>query len=185
MSTIADRFDQPGFAMLQHLEDLLVKAAVGEDTAEDFAAVTAFYKDDFDPVLLQTQLALLSAQFSDSSTDVKSFKEVQEFICKFTSSEQGVFPQVVKVLKLILVNPATNAVSERSFSAMRRVKTNLRSKIMGQRWLNAVVLLHVQKEKTDRLSLVDIANEFVNTISSEYRRMLFGMFTPADVASAQ
>ena len=33
--------------------------------------------------------------------------------------------EVIKLLKLLLVMPATNAVSERSFSSLKRIKTYL------------------------------------------------------------
>ena len=36
---------------------------------------------------------------------------------------------VIKLVKLILVMPATNTVSERSFSSLKRIKTYLRSTI--------------------------------------------------------
>ena len=44
----------------------------------------------------------------------------------------------------MLVMPATNAVSERSFSALKRVKTYLRSNT-GEVRLNHLMLLHVHK----------------------------------------
>ena len=56
--------------------------------------------------------------------------------------------------------PATNAVSERSFSAMRRFFTYLRTN-MGPNRLNNTMVLHVHKERLDQLSLIDIANDFV------------------------
>ena len=85
--------------------------------------------------------------------------------------ERVIFSEVLKVLRLILVNPATNAISERSFSAMCRLKTYLRS-TMGQTRLNAVMLLHVHKEKTDLLSIIDLANTFAS--SNEDRKSVFG-----------
>ena len=56
--------------------------------------------------------------------------------------------------------PATNAVSERSFSALKRVKTYLRS-TTGDSRLNYLMLLHVHKDRTDTLNLVAVANDFV------------------------
>ena len=56
--------------------------------------------------------------------------------------------------------PATNATSERSFSALRRVKTWLRSTTSQVR-LNWCMLLHVHKNRTDSLPLSTIANEFI------------------------
>ena len=95
----------------------------------------------------------------------------------FKEAELTVYYEVVTLLKLILVNPATNATSQRTFSAMRRIKIYLRS-TMGQARLNGLMMLHVYKEKTDRLSLVDTANSFVN---SEYRKSVFGTFTTNDM----
>jgi len=60
--------------------------------------------------------------------------------------------EVVKLLTLILVMPATNAVSEHSASALRRVKTYLCS-TMHQDRLNHLMILHVHKEETDNLKL--------------------------------
>ena len=65
------------------------------------------------------------------------------------------FSEIVTLINLILVNPATNAISERSFSAMKRVKAYLRS-TMSQKRFNALVVLHVHKQKNDELNLLDI-----------------------------
>jgi len=60
-----------------------------------------------------------------------------------------------------LVNPATSAAGERSFSTARRLKTWLRS-TMTQERLSNLTILKSHKERTDRLSLLDIANEFTD-----------------------
>ena len=67
--------------------------------------------------------------------------------------------EVCSLVSHISVMPATNAVSERSFSSLRRVKNYLRSTIT-ENHLNSVMLLHIHKEKTDSLSLIDVANDF-------------------------
>ena len=76
-----------------------------------------------------------------------------------------------------MVTPATNAISERSFSAMRRLKTYLRS-TMEQKRLNAVMMLHIHKEKTDQPSAVELANMFVST---KHRMSVFGTFSDKDL----
>ena len=62
------------------------------------------------------------------------------------------YSEVIKLLKLILVMPATNAISERSSSALKRVKTYLRTTMTQQR-PNHLMLLHVHKDKTDNIDL--------------------------------
>ena len=76
--------------------------------------------------------------------------------------------------------PATNAVSERSSSALKRVKTYLRSTTSNNR-LNHLMVLHVHKERVDGLGLVIIANEFVG--DSDTRKFNFGKFSRLDIRS--
>ena len=76
-------------------------------------------------------------------------------------------------IALVLVMPATNAVSERSFSCLRRLKSYLRA-TMSQSRLNNVMVLHVHTNLTDKLSLVDIGNNFIS--GSSHRESLFGKF---------
>ena len=61
---------------------------------------------------------------------------------------------------------AISAVSERSFSALKRVKTYLRS-TTGDSRLNNLMMLHVHKDRTDALTLVDVANDFVGRKKNE------------------
>ena len=77
---------------------------------------------------------------------------------------------------MLLVMPATNAVSERSFSALKRVKTYLRS-TMTQGRLNSILLLHVHHKKTDKIDLREAANKFVGR--SKDRADIFGKFSEA------
>jgi len=71
--------------------------------------------------------------------------------------------------------PATNAVSERSFSTMRRIKVYLRSTMrLHQDRLNHLMTLHIYQDKLDSLDLVFVANDFVSL--NEHRRTFFGTF---------
>ena len=74
--------------------------------------------------------------------------------------------------------PATNAVSERSFSAMRRLLTHLKSSMSKNR-LNNSMVLHMHKEHLDTMSLIDIANDFVK--DSDHRMHVFGQFHQSDM----
>ena len=57
--------------------------------------------------------------------------------------------------------PATNATSGRTFSSLRRVKTYLHS-TMTQLRANHVLILSAHSDKTDVLSLIYVANDFVS-----------------------
>jgi hypothetical protein len=85
--------------------------------------------------------------------------------------------QVASVVKLVFVMPATDAVSERPFSALKRVKSHLRTTTSENR-LNSLLLLHVHKDRTDNLDLIAVANQFA---ALTHRSDVFGgKFTPVD-----
>lgn len=100
-------------------------------------------------------------------------KSIISYLQSLSPAECQFYNAVVVVAKLILVMPATNAVSERSFSTLRRIKTWLRS-TMHQTRLNLCMTLHVHSEETDKLDLVAVANDFVGRNSS--RQSIFGKF---------
>ena len=130
--------------------------------------VVTFYGTDFSHIdRLETQLTLLHTNIN-SPTDLLS---VFSYLKTLSSAEKTFYTEVIKVAKLILVMPATNATSESSFSALRRLKTWLRSTTTQSR-LNWCMLLHIHKEKTDALQITSVANEFVSRNESRVR--LFG-----------
>ena len=90
--------------------------------------------------------------------------------------------QVVKLAKLIIINPATNAASERTFSALRRIKTYLRTTMTEARF-NHLMLLYVHKDKTSALCMVEIANDVVR--ESKYRLCIFRKIFSSDLANVQ
>lgn len=124
--------------------------------------VTNFYKDDFNEASLKVQLKLFTSGYSQAEKSSQpSLCEVVEYMKSLSPAMQSGISEVVKLLKLILVMPAMNAVSERSASALRRVKTYLRT-TMHQDRLNHLMVLHVHKDKTDNLPLDRCVNEFIS-----------------------
>ena len=63
-------------------------------------------------------------------------------------------------MKLILVMPTTNASSERSYSALRRIKQRLGPTMTQKRMNNLMLIVSVYKEDADNLNLLDVANDF-------------------------
>ena len=148
----------------------MLKAVKKENFIEELKAVLEVYGTDLNASDLKLQLEILSTNIADSVTDVV---DIKNYLQQLSPAEKALLSQVILVMKLIFVMPATNASSERSFSAMRRVKSYLRS-TMTQERLNHLMILHVHKELTDGLILTNIANEFVS--KSERRLQVFGKF---------
>ena len=173
MSSFKARFHQPGYKMYSNFEALLVKAAKKEKYDEEFQFVIEFYKDDFDHNQLNMQLGILSSNIPcESAQDLHS---VIKYLYTRTFSCSKII--IGTLASLILIMPATNGVSECSFSALRRLKSYLRA-TMTQTRLNNVLVLHVHKNLTDQLCLIEVGNEFVK--GSSPREALFGTFLPTD-----
>ncbi len=171
VKTIKSRFNQPGYKIYRGLEDLLVKAANGNNYSDELEYVTSVYGSDINGCNLDMQLKTLGNTIS--IPEVLTIHAIVKHLTKLSTAEKTLLDQVVLVAKLLLVMPATNATSERSFSAMRRLKTYLRS-TMGQERLNNLMILHVHKNVTDNLDLLDVAKNFVSV--NESRLAQFGKF---------
>ena len=104
-----------------------------------------FY-DDFDELSLAAQLTILHGAVSNRV-------------------QKQLFDQLWRLTKLLLVVPATSATAERSFSALRRVKTYLRATI-SQTPLNSALILHCHQDRADSLNIVNIAQDFVCAFDS-------------------
>ena len=171
---IKQRFDQPWYNVMKNSEGLLAKAANGKAVDQELAAFEKIYPGVFDSNALTVQLKYVQAQLGECSGDnLFSWRNVLDMVKQLTNAQKPIDRlRIVRILKLLLLIPATNAVSERSASALRHTKTYLRS-TMAQPRLNHCMLLHVYKEDTSCFPLTEVANQFV---SNENRERMFGKF---------
>ena len=79
--------------------------------------------------------------------------EIIDFYKSLTPAQQLLLSEVCKLFKLLLVMPATNATSERSFSPLCRIKSYLHS-TMNQERLNHLMILHIHREHTNKFKLL-------------------------------
>ena len=158
------------------LEDLLLKAANGEDYKEKFQSVkSSCYRDDINFDQLQWQLPLLVdvvRQALSSVSKVTSVCTISDAM-NAQSVYKSMLSEIHNLLRLYLTVPITSATSETSFSALRRVLSYLRSSMLEQR-LNNCILLHIHKELTDSCNMEEIAKDFI-AVNSE-RINYFGTF---------
>ena len=66
---------------------------------------------------------------------------------------------IIKLIVLVLVLPITSASGERAFSAMKIIKTRLRSK-MSQDFLQSLMLVGIEKELADSISNNQIIDRY-------------------------
>lgn len=173
-----NRFNQPGYRVYRHLQDLLMKAACQQEYEAEYQFVSNFYGEDFSPHLLKTQLETFGVMFQQDLECTPTLRDIFTHLRNLSQAEKEMLSEIITLTKLVLVLPATNAISERSFSALWRVKTYLRS-TMNQNRLNHLMVLHVHKTLTDSLNLIEVANEFVT--GSDHRLTMFGKFGPSEI----
>lgn len=85
------------------------------------------------------------------------------------SSLRLAFPSLIKLLQIALSIVVSTAHCERSFSALKRIKTYLRSTMTEQRLVDLAVL-SIEKELSKQISLDEVVNEFAS--KDKNRRIL-------------
>ena len=170
INSIENLVDQEDFRTYVNLEHLLLKAAKGDVFIQEYNDAMAIYGSDFDENRFQVQLEALQEYCTnlDGNIDIRSVTDTL-----WNLTVQSRLGEVFKLSKLILVLPATNATSERTFSLLKLIKSYLRS-TMKQSRLNRLMILSACKNKLDELDLTKIASDFINKNGA--RKHIFGKF---------
>jgi hypothetical protein len=100
VNCIQARFEQLGYAVYRDLEQLLVKASLGEDISSELQEVCSFYKDDFQKELLQAQLETFST--CTKSLLVVTLSRHLRYLISKTTSLPLVQPSNLCCLKYVL-----------------------------------------------------------------------------------
>ena len=176
---LADRFENQHIPSVLAIEHTLLKATNGEDYQNELGVLReSCYKNDIDWSDLGRHIPLLQDVIKKGTPFVKKVTSI-DTICEAMNSNnifKEMLPSVHQLLRLYLTVPLTSATSERSFSALQRFLTDLRSS-MTERRLNHCLLLHIHKELTDSLDLILVAKEFVDL--HEERKTYFGSYSEA------
>jgi hypothetical protein len=120
---------------------------------------------------LQTQLDMFLSLPDIASSIHLNLETCTHVLRSMIPEMRAMFPNVESLVRLLLVNPASAATAERSFSGLRRLKTYLRSSC-GQLRLNNLAICHVHKEILDTLDISSLMNEFV--LANDKRAAVFG-----------
>ena len=120
---------------------------------------------------MSTQLQTLKIKFIDSNE--KTVSLVINHIKNNIGVQTNFYSEIVVLLKLHLVSPATNAVSEGSASSMRCIK-NCPGSATSQKRLNHCMMLSMYKEKTNKANLKNATNVFCEV--NKERRRTFSTF---------
>ena len=105
--------------------------------------------------------------FRESKPDC--FRDILDKVESLLKGELCLLPNAAKILEFLLVNPATTATPERSFSLPGELKHGSTS--MAVRF-NSLSILDAHESVTDSIDLVEVANQFTSNCDS--RKRIFG-----------
>ena len=160
--------------MFLNIESLLIQAAAptGNIDVPKLASLHEIYDGEIDMDALEVEANVFRAIMSNCR--VGCFKDVYNKIKTFPENKKELIPNIMRIIKLLLINPATYCSPERSFSTARKLKYWSRSTMASQR-LSGLALLNINKECTDQDDLMEVGNEFID--QNEQRRKNFGKYT--------
>ena len=178
INELTQRFSQPSFTFLQETEKLIIDSCNGlsPKMSENFKAVCNV---DVDINKLAIELSMLPDVLKTANQEHKlGIKKVTTIntVCELFNTctfAKSMLLNVHRLLRIYLTVPMTSATAERTFSALRRVKSYLRS-TMGQSHLNHVIILNAHKQRTNELDICEVAKDFAGKNSR--REEYFGHF---------
>ncbi|XP_065626089.1 serine/threonine-protein kinase PBL34-like [Quercus suber] len=91
--------------------------------------------------------------------ELKSLSELSQWLVRTRNSEH--YKLVYRIVRLVLTLPVSTATTERAFSVMKVVKTNLRNK-MEDDFLTDSLMLYIEKDIASTFSLDSIVDDFEN-----------------------
>ena len=173
---LKDRFEDQHIPSVLAIEQALLKAANGNNCETEIVHLTkSCYKNDITWSDFSRHIPLLHDVIKKGCPSVKKVTSI-DTICEAMNSNnifKEMLPTVHQIIRLYMTVPITSATSERTFSALRRLLTYLRSSMTEKR-LNHCLLLHVHKEMTESLDLVSVGKEFIDLYDE--RKKYFGRF---------
>lgn len=160
LTAIDKYFSSPDLQEYKLLSEVLLSGKFNEDVVSKYPE-------------LPEQSLRLELEFYSGHHKGSSIEEHRQIFSKMDAAVRKMFPGVERLLRLLIVSPASSCEAERSFSALRRLKTWLRS-TMSQKRLNHTLICHVHKNILQQIPNLDIAREFVGMNDS--RLHVFGKF---------
>jgi len=167
VTQLQSRFGQPEFHKLMKLEQLLTSDNFSENL-QNISDNLGENVADFDVSNLIAQLKVLSSIIPRNGWTLNAIVKI---LNKESLTVRKMLSEIIKLLELTNCIPASVASAERSFSALRRVKTYLQGAI-SQEWLTLLMLLHVHRDLAFQIDIDEVCQKFVSL--NQERKCVFG-----------
>ena len=160
VSEFKSRFAENDSVVLCALGQILTDDNPDDEAFEEAAKV---YNIDEDTLRSEHKMFTHMKQSLDNTKSVSSlFKQLAD------KQRLNMIPELSKLMKIFAVIPATSCSAERSFSALRRLKTYLRN-TMDQDRLSSLAIMAIEPGFVNRV-LKDQMEQLINTFGSRNGR---------------
>ena len=103
---------------------------------EAYSFISLDLENDLEPEIERWQVKWRGQEASDCPTSIGD---------TLSETNNILYPNIYTILKILLTMPVTSATAERSFSALKRIKSTLRTTMTDER-LSSLPLLHVHRD---------------------------------------
>lgn len=157
-----DRFNEVNSELLTNIAAFNPRNSFDSFSVESLIELAKSYPDDFDSTQLrdldrELHFYIDNVRADERFAKLKSISELAKLMVD-TGKHLG-FPLVYQLLKLVLVLPIATASVERSFSAMKIVKTTLQNRI-GDQFMNDCIICFVEPEMLASIPINDVVVRF-------------------------
>ncbi|GAV90632.1 LOW QUALITY PROTEIN: Dimer_Tnp_hAT domain-containing protein, partial [Cephalotus follicularis] len=123
--------------------------------------VEKFYPLDFteqEKILLKCQLQHYQF-YVINHPDMQNLRTIAGLCRKLVETGKSIYYLIDRLLRLVLTLPVSTATTERAFSAMKIIKTRLRSK-MEDDFLTNCLVVYIEQAITEKISVDNIIDDF-------------------------
>ena len=162
------RFNQSDMQKAADRENVIIDSANCNFSSTEMEAL------EIPSIIDMSRLTLQLALLGDLTTGNRftSVQAVAEFLLTLEVQTRSLFREVEKLVELCLCLPISAASAERSFSALKRLKTWLRCN-MSQGRLTHTALMHVHSTVLDEIDLSNLLQKFISKTAE--RKATFGV----------
>ena len=139
--SLKERFEQPTFIIYAAIDSLLLSIRDGKTPDHNsMKMIQEYYSTVVD--ILSPNVEMLSLKQLFKHTPVVCFYDISDKL-QLILDERELIPNIILLCNLLLINPATSATPESSFSLARRIKTWQRATMTRKRF-NSLAILNSQ-----------------------------------------
>ena len=172
-SALLARYSMQDMSVIDHMENVLMsRSPDSQATKASISTLTQLYSDDVNGENMQVEMQQLRGYLIRKEIKLTTVMEIHDIFSK-DQALPILLPNLRNILQMYLTLPSTTCEAERSFSALRRIKSYLRA-TMTQERLNHVLILNVHEAEAASIPLDQVMNEWID--KAPIRKNTFGKF---------